>query len=674
MRIPGPKGMSGMDTEKDAGRRRDSSRGYAALVKNMVNGFARHRIITDDKGKPIDYEFLEVNDSFERMTGLEREQVLGEPVTECIPEILEDEFDWIGTYGEVALTGKNITFDQYSRPLDRWYSVAAFSPKSGEFVTVFTDITEHVKTEEQLQKALEELQRLDRAYRMLTRGNQTMLKAQDEGRLLDDVCQVVVTTGGYPLAWIGYMEGNQGQKVTPMAVCGEDYGFVEQTIGFMKRDAGEIPFRRTLQTGEVSIYHQLDDRSGNWWGRTMTQHSFNSVAALPLNVAGNTIGFLSIYSHELRTFEEQEVGVLEELSRDLSYGIEMLRTRKERNGLEWETEEKSIFLEAILNSTQDGVLVVSNEREVIYTNQRFLELWKIPESIADSADDYQLVEHVKEQLAHPDKFQQEIVDLMRSKEFTIDVLRFKDGRVFHRASQPLLYQGNTKGRVWSFTDVTPIAHARNRAELYLDLLTHDIRNALQGVGLGMNLIGMRGDDPKVVNSALEQMEEAIARCVRLISKAQSIQGIEHEQLRSVSLTQAVQDCTEILRTQWSDVAVSLVLPDDNAVVMADSHLNQLIMNLLENAVKHNAKESQEVYVEVERQTPGYVLSIGDNGPGIVSARREELLDPGRRYGGVGLHIVSQIVEKYKGRITVNARVEADPSCGSEVRVWIPSTI
>ncbi len=666
--------MTGLNPEEKADRHYDTSPRYAALVKNMVNAFARHRIITDDEGRPIDYEFLEVNGSFEDMTGLKRKQVLGRRVSECIPGIREDEFDWIGTYGEVALTGKSISFDQYSKPLDRWYSVTAFSPQKGEFVTIFTEITEHVKTEEHLRRTLEELERLDRAYRVLSRGNQTMLKAQEEDRLLDDVCRVVVENGGYPLAWIGYLGDNQGQTATPMGVYGKDYGFVKQTIRVMDRDPGETPCGLALKKGKPFVHRESDHRPSYWWGRVMKQHGFESVTIFPLKVAGSMIGFLSIYSHEPSAFAMEEVAVLEELSRDLSYGIEMVRTREERNGLQWEINRKSVFLEAILNSTRDGLLVVSNDREVLYTNERFLDLWKIPRSIAEYANDYELISHVREQLIDPDEFEQRIADMMSSTDSSVDVLHFKDGRVFNRASQPLLHEGKMIGRVWSFTDVTPIARARSTAELYLDLLTHDIRNAMQGISLGTGLIDAAEDDQGLVDSALEQIQEATDRCIRLISKAQSIKGIGAEPLRRVSLSQAVRECTEALRAEWRDTNVSVEISDDSATIMADSYLDRLIMNLLENAVEHNDRESREVHVRLEQLGPGFELSIADNGPGIPPQRREELLDPDRRYGGVGLHIVSQIVEKYGGQMAIDARKKDEPSAGSVVRVWIPSAI
>ncbi|MBS3795869.1 MAG: PAS domain S-box protein, partial [Candidatus Thorarchaeota archaeon] len=128
---------------------------YLSLISGMVNAFAHHRIITDENGIPIDYVFLEVNEAFERMTGLSREEVLGKRVTEVLPGIDEEDFNWIKEYGKVALTGKRQTFEQYSEVLNRWYSVAAFSPLRGEFVTVFNEITDYVKNKQRLEDELQ---------------------------------------------------------------------------------------------------------------------------------------------------------------------------------------------------------------------------------------------------------------------------------------------------------------------------------------------------------------------------------------------------------------------------------------------------------------------------------------------------------------------------------------
>ena len=129
---------------------------YHSLFENMIDGFARHRILTDEQGRAVDYVFLEVNHAFEEMTGLKKEGLIGRRVTEVMPDIKDDPADWIGRYGSVALTGKSVRFENYSRALHKWFSVIAYSSKKNTFATVFQDITERKQIEKTLEKRVRE--------------------------------------------------------------------------------------------------------------------------------------------------------------------------------------------------------------------------------------------------------------------------------------------------------------------------------------------------------------------------------------------------------------------------------------------------------------------------------------------------------------------------------------
>ncbi|MFC1614377.1 PAS domain S-box protein [Gemmatimonadota bacterium] len=132
---------------------RESEEKYRLLFDNMLDGFAYHEILLDKNGQPVDYRFLEVNSTFERLTGLKRDEVIGKKVTEVLPGIREDEFDWIGVYGKVALTGEGTTFENYSEPFGKWFTVSVMSNRERCFATIFSDITERKRTEEKLRES-----------------------------------------------------------------------------------------------------------------------------------------------------------------------------------------------------------------------------------------------------------------------------------------------------------------------------------------------------------------------------------------------------------------------------------------------------------------------------------------------------------------------------------------
>ncbi|MTI85237.1 MAG: PAS domain S-box protein [Firmicutes bacterium] len=120
---------------------------YRFLVENLPDAFAYHQIVTDSENRPVDYIFLKINSAFEEMTGLSRDSVIGKKVTEVHPDIKESSFDWIGTYGKVASTGKSTHFEQYFEVADRWYDITAYSDEPGYFAVVFRDSTENKKVE-----------------------------------------------------------------------------------------------------------------------------------------------------------------------------------------------------------------------------------------------------------------------------------------------------------------------------------------------------------------------------------------------------------------------------------------------------------------------------------------------------------------------------------------------
>jgi len=131
-------------------RLRTSEELYRLLFNEMLNGFALHEIICNADGRPCDYRFLQVNPAFERLTGLDADEVIGKTVREVLPGI---EQHWIQCYGKVALNGEGIHFERYTRTLDRYYEIVAFRPAEGQFATIFTDVTERKEVESALRES-----------------------------------------------------------------------------------------------------------------------------------------------------------------------------------------------------------------------------------------------------------------------------------------------------------------------------------------------------------------------------------------------------------------------------------------------------------------------------------------------------------------------------------------
>ncbi len=118
---------------------------HNSVLTNLPFGYALHKMVLNDAGEACDYEYIEINDMFEKQTGLLSDIVIGKTVTEVIPTIKDEEFDWIGTYATVAFSEKTLEFEEFSSSLDKWYSVTAYSPQKGYFITLTREITEEKK-------------------------------------------------------------------------------------------------------------------------------------------------------------------------------------------------------------------------------------------------------------------------------------------------------------------------------------------------------------------------------------------------------------------------------------------------------------------------------------------------------------------------------------------------
>lgn len=114
-----------------------SQKKYQMLFNTLKFGFAYHRLIVDADGQPVDYEFIKVNDAFEKLTGLKKEDVIGKTVKTVLPQT--EDF-WIQTYGRVALNNETYEFEHFSEALNKHFKVNAYSPETGYFVAIFEAI------------------------------------------------------------------------------------------------------------------------------------------------------------------------------------------------------------------------------------------------------------------------------------------------------------------------------------------------------------------------------------------------------------------------------------------------------------------------------------------------------------------------------------------------------
>ncbi len=292
---------------------RSSEEKYRLLFENMMGGFALHKIVLDDKDKPVDYIFLEVNDAFERLTGLKRENIVGKRATQVLPKIQNDPVDWIGCYGNVALTGQEIRFESYSKTLDNYFSVLAFRPCEGQFATIFINITEHKLAEQRISH-------LNRVLRSIRDVNQLIIRERDPDVLIREGCRLIVDNRGYSAALIVLTDMND----RPVTWTGSGTtSFVEPLTEMLERH--ELP--PCCGTPNVSLEGILIKDRFRVCGQCPVANGCPDSPSLcaPLVYENNIYGYMVVLVDHALVVDEEELSLFTEMAKDIAYALNFLQ-------------------------------------------------------------------------------------------------------------------------------------------------------------------------------------------------------------------------------------------------------------------------------------------------------------------------------------------------------------
>ncbi|MBN1191598.1 MAG: PAS domain S-box protein [Dehalococcoidales bacterium] len=378
----------------------------------------------------------------------------------------------------------------------------------------------------------------------------------------------------------------------------------------------------------------------------------------------------------------------------------VVRDITERKQAEEALQSKTAFLEAILNSSVDGIIVVGLNRKKLYINHRFSELFKVPQGIIDDPNDTALREYAATMVKDPELFLEKIIDFDEHKdEIGHDEIELKSGVVLDRYCEPVLdAEGNYMGRVWTFRDITESKQAQDKviqietlkklnqakSEL-LSNVSHELRTPLASIkGFIETLI-----EPDVEWTRQQQMDflqiadketDRLSFLIRdLLDMSRIDSGNMKLEKHSLSINEILDSIDGLLSIITEKHKFQIIQAPDLPPVQADKfRIGQVITNLVENAAKFSA-EGALIIIRVEASGENVVFSIEDNGEGMSPETVSNLFDrfyqahpvvSGKTRGtGLGLAICKGIIEVHGGRIWVDSQ----PGKGSKFYFSLPIT-
>ncbi|MGD0571888.1 MAG: ATP-binding protein [Sedimentisphaerales bacterium] len=530
-----------------------------------------------------------------------------------------------------------------------------------------------------------------------------------EAALFPWLAQLLVIPAGIValLAFVGYLYGvnplHIGPKFSTAMALHTSVLFMMSCIGciFVRPEQG-----------------LMKDISGDNFGSIMIRRILPIIIVIPL-----VLGWFKIHGEKTGLFSNEFgvsfVAVSNLFIISLSVYIlsaYMNRLDAKRRQSEEELKSSLSLLSASLESTADGILIVDRKGSIARWNQKFVDMWKIPEEVISSHDDEKAINYVLAQLAAPEQFVAKVKKLYEQpEESSIDQIEFLDGRVFDRYSQPQKIGDDIVGRVWSFRDITERKKAerhqteileqleqtnrhlqqevaqRTRAEKSLEILNanlestvtqlsrtnkqladfahltaHDLKTPLRGIGTLAQWLYTDYYD-KFDDNGRRQINLLVKRVKRMDNIINAI-------LQYSTITKnKTKECKVDLNVLTKEV-INRIRPPENIkitinktlpiLICEEEHLWQVFLNLISNAVKFSDKPQTSIIIDVEDEKYFWKFSVADNGPGLEPQYFDKIFQLFQMLNnhddveseGVGLTLTKKIVELYDGKIWLTSKV------------------
>jgi len=354
----------------------------------------------------------------------------------------------------------------------------------------------------------------------------------------------------------------------------------------------------------------------------------------------------------------------------------------------WQTEELyrlALFLLDRLNETVflvrfDGRLFHVNDetsRLLGYTRDELIhmKIFNVDTNLtADGWQDEFNSIKVKKQAVYESKYRAK--DGMRIPvEVSVNFIELYGNEYYCVAARDITYRKRVEEE---------IKNAKAQAELYLDLMGHDINN-LNQIALGYLELANEIVKDNQVRELVKKPLEAIQNSSKLIDNVRKLQRLKNGELKIelMDLDELLAELrNQYLNAPGKDIAIDYV-PGRSCFVMANGLLRDVFSNLIGNAIKHSGpSKSVWIGLELERIIEDgreyCQVTVEDNGPGIPEAQKDQVFarfkkektKPGGK--GLGLYLVRSLVEDFHGTVRVEDRVQGDHTKGARLVVVLPA--
>ena len=554
------------------------------------------------------------------------------------------------------------------------------------------------KSEASIKHREQALSRLNRALKAYSECHQTLIRADNETQLMQNICRTIVETGGYRVAWVGIAEKDGEKTIRPVAQWGDTQGYLKNlNVSWSNTDHGRGPTGTAIKTGKPVVVQYIEyDPKWEIWRENALRHGFHSSISLPLVCGGKPFGALVIFSGETYAFDDDEVKLLSELADDLSYGINSLRVAIESE----KVEKQYRLLASVIEQENEGIFLIDSTGVIQYVNPAVTKI--------NGRSPLDMIGYNINTLVYQEperQFYEAILKASFQEEHLVDHFQYRqdNGCILELDVTTWTVSDNVGNIISHVARVRDVSYEMQlesqlrraqRMEAIGTLaggIAHDFNNTLASIITCTEMALEETPEGSTLRELLDVVLKSGLRGKNLVKQILTFSRQGEQERQEVRVDLVVSECLKLLRaTLMPTIEIMLHIDNTLGLVFADpTQIQQIVMNLCTNAVhamRGQAHGEMDIWlnnVDIDRTSvsnfgnlaPGHYLclTVRDNGHGMDEKTIDRIFDPffstkGQSEGtGLGLSVIHGIVSNHGGAITV----ESKPDQGSEFKVYLP---
>jgi PAS domain S-box-containing protein len=618
------------------------------------------------KFSALDGTLIDVNDSFSRLTGYAKEELLaGRKYQDITPkEYHEYEAKFIE---RVVRIGKPQEYEKEYIKKDgsrvpvllTVFMVKGADGKPIGVAAIIKDISER----KQAEKKTERLTRVLHAIRNI---NQLIARGKSRNRLLQGVCDILAETRFYFNIWIALFD--KSGKLLTSASTGMGENFLTMVEQLKHGDLPECG-RKTMKESKVVV---TEDPASTCTDCPLSKDYANRGAmTVNLGYEEKIYGLLCISSTPEISTNKEEQRLIKEVADDIAFGLHSIELEERRKRGEEELRESEEKYRNLFESSLDGIISTDMQGNILDINQAYLDMLGFSKEEIKKLTFQQLTPE-KWLKNDEDIIKNQIIPRGYSDEYEKENIK-KDGSVFPISIRVWLIKDENGKPVgmWRFVrDITKLKQMQERLVRQEKLailgqlaggVAHELRNPLGAIKNAAYFLNMVMEKPEPeVKESLQILEREVGTSERIISSLLEFARPKSPTRRKIDINSVIQETLSRVHVP-QNINVVNQLENTLPIILADpDQLNQVFTNIILNAIQ-SMPEGGDLLVRSEVESPEWMtVSFTDSGIGIPKDSLPKIFEPlftTKAKGiGLGLAVTKTLIEGQGGTIQAQSEV------------------